>query len=266
MGKFWKDQRGVGHVGMIVAIVVIIVAGGVGWWVWDQNQSKTPQQKAVKNAVCAYDDKDVCKFFAGWKATDNYSVELVGTSDGETINSVIEVNGKDRSHVKFSGAFEYETVTIGDTLYTKAGDTWYKQTLSATELDEYKSDIDAGLSEPTDGGKITYTKIGTEDCGDQKCFKYQVIDTDAPNVTQYIWFDTKDYLLRRVQITSTDGTTSDSTVSYKKVSIGEPTPVKALGENQYIVPGENEPTTLPDTGDGAGMSEQELQELLQQYQ
>lgn len=266
MGKFLSDQRGIGHIGVIVAIVVVLVAGGIGWWVWDQNQNKTPQQKAIKNAVCSYDDQNVCKFFAGWKATGSYTVELVGTSDGETINSVIAVDGEDKSHVKFSGSFNYETITIGDKLYTKAGDTWYRQTLSTAELDNYKEDIESGLAEPTDGGKITYTKLGTEDCDDRKCFKYQVVDADAPDATQYVWFDTKDYLLRRVQITSVDGTSSDSTISYKKVSISEPSPVKELGENQYIVPGQSEPTTLPGAGDNGDFDEAELQRLLEQYQ
>jgi len=266
MGRFFKDQRGFGHAGIIAIVVVVLAAGAVGWWVWDKNKTKTPQQEAINSAVCTGDDKDICKFFAGWKATDNYTVEATATADGETMKTVIKLDGKDKTHVSFSGGLTYETITIGNTLYTKAGDTWYKQTLSAEEALNYQGDVNTDFTEPTAGGKISYTKVSTEDCGDHKCFKYQVVDADAPDTTQYIWFDTKDYLLRRVQITGADGTTSDMTVSYSKVSIGEPTPVKELGENQYIVPGQTEPTTLPDTGDGSDLNEQELQDLLQQYQ
>lgn len=266
MGKFFKDQRGFGHMGIIVVLIVVLAAGGVGWWVWQKNKNKTPQQEAINSAVCAGEDKDICKFFAGWKATDNYSVEATNASNGETVKTVIDVDGKDKTHVSFSGALSYETITIGNLLYTKAGDTWYKQTLSAEEVKSYQGDINTEFTEPTEGGTVTYTKIGTEDCGERKCFKYQIVDTQSTDTTQYIWFDTKDYALRRVQITSADGTTSDMTISYKKVTINEPTPVKELGENQYLVPGQTEPTTLPDTGDGGDLNEQELQDLLQQYQ
>lgn len=266
MGTFFKNQRGVGQAGIIAAVVVVLAAGGVGWWVWQKNKDKTPQQAAINNAVCNGDDKDICKFFAGWKATENYSIEATGTAEGQTVKTIIEIDSKDKTHVKFAGGLSYETITIGNALYTKAGDTWYKQVLSAEEVKDYQGDINTEFTEPTEGGKVTYTKIGTEDCGEHKCFKYQVVDADATDTTQYLWFDTKDYLLRRVQITSTDGTNSDMTVSYKKVTISEPSPVKELGENQYIVPGQTEPTTLPGTGDGNELNEQELQDLLNQYQ
>lgn len=266
MGTFLKDQRGIGHVGIIVVIVAVLAAGGVGWWVWQKNKDKTPRQEAINSAVCNGDDKDICKFFAGWKATDNYSIEATSTVNDETTKAIIEVDGKDKTHVSFSGSLTYDTITIGNTLYTKAGDTWYKQTLSAEEVKNYQGDINTEFTEPTAGGKISYIKVGTEDCNDRKCFKYQVVDADTPDVTQYIWFDTKDFLLRRVQITSTDGTGSDMTVSYKKVSISEPSPVRELAEDQYIIPGQTEPSTLPGTGDGEDLNEQELQELLEQYQ
>lgn len=264
MGRFLnKSQGGFGHIGLIAVIVVILAVGGVGWWVW-KKKNDTPLQKALNSAKCEYDDKDVCKFFASWKATENVTIDSTATAQGQSFKTTVQSEGKDKTHVTFSGDISYETITIGDTLYTKAGDTWYKKKLKADELKDYQN-IDFDFKEPTKGGKITYTKAGTEDCDKRKCFKYELKNADEADTTQYLWFDTKDYQLRKMEMTSKDGTTLTATFSYGKVSVSEPSPVKELGENQYIVPGQNEPTTLPDTGD-LDMSEQELQDLLKQYQ
>ncbi|MGH7157826.1 MAG: hypothetical protein ACREGD_01985 [Candidatus Saccharimonadales bacterium] len=263
MGKFLANQRGVGHVGVIVAIVVILAAGGVGWWVW-QNQSKSPQQEAIRNAVCDYDDKDICKFFAAWKVTDSYSVEAVTEVAGSDPSTLLfEVEG-DKIHVLLAGALKYETITIGNMLYTKSGDVWYKQTLSEEETERYQASVDTDFAEPTEGGAITYVKAGTEDCGDLKCYKYEVVDSGAPEIKQYLWFDTKDYQLRRLQIVESGGTTTNMTVSYKKVKISEPSPVEELGEGQSV-PGQDQPVPLPSTGDGS-IDQAELESYLQQYQ
>ncbi|HZM64587.1 MAG TPA: hypothetical protein VFB59_05625 [Candidatus Saccharimonadales bacterium] len=266
MGRFLsKDQRGFGHMGIIIAVVVLVAVGGVGWMVWDKKKNDTPLRKAINSAKCSYDDKDICKFFASWKATDNYSIDSTGTAEGQTVKTTVQVEGKDKTHVTFSGGLNYETITIGNALYTKAGDTWYKQTLTAEEAKNYQGDIDVDFTEPTNGGKITYTKVGTEDCDKRKCFKYEVKDADSPDTKQFLWFDTKDYQLRKMEMTSSDGSTFAATFTYDKASVSEPSPVKELGENQYIIPGQSEPTTLPGAGD-TDLNEQELQDLLNQYQ
>ena len=264
MSKLLNNQRGFSVVGIIAIILVVVAVVGVGWWVWDKNNGDSAQKAAIENAQCDSEDKDICKFLASWKATDSYTVESTSVNQGQTVKTTIKSESKDKTYVKFSGGMEYETITINDTLYTKAGDTWYKKTLNPDEITDYQGDLDTNFPEPTNDGKNTYTKIGIEDCGDRKCFKYQVMDTDTPDVTQYLWFDTENYQLHRVQITNTDGSTFDSTFSYGKVNVDEPSPVKDLGENQYIVPGQSEPTTMPGAGDD--LNEEQLQDMTNQYQ
>lgn len=264
-----RNERGIGHIGVILAIVVVLAAGGVGWWVWQKNNDDSStltqaQQDAIKNAKCDYDDKDLCKFFIGWKATENYTINATSEMGGKKATSVIQ-NEKDRSYVKMSGELSYETITIDNVLYTKAGDTWYKQTLPGQDAEEHKNSVDIDFTEPSpdDEVPINYKKIGTEKCGEHTCFKYQIIDESQQNTTQYLWFDNKDYQLRRMQVTDGNGT-YDATFSYEKTSIKEPSPVKELGDNQYIVPGQSEPTTLSSSGDTPNA--EELQNLLNQYQ
>ena len=265
------DQRGVGHIGLILAVVVVLALGGVGYFVYTKNKDGklTPEQKALQtalqNAKCDYDDKDLCKFFTSYKVQKYFTINTVSESDGETSTMLIKTEGEDKSHIKIEGETAYEIITIGNTTYTKAADgTWWKQT-SEDQDTSSQSDVVTDLDEPesTEAAQTQYKKIGKEACGKLTCFKYQVLDPDDTASTNYMWFDDEDYQMRRSLTESSDGKT-DATYSYDKVSIKEPSPVKELGPNQYMVPGQTEPTTLPSAGDGP--SQEEIEALMQQYQ
>lgn len=268
-----KDQRGVGHLGLILAVVVVLAIGGVGYFVYNKNKNggtnaaDAALQDALKNAKCDYDDKDLCKFFTSYKAQKYFTVNSVSESDGQKTTMSLKSEGTDKSYLKLGGDTPYEVITIGQTTYTKAADgTWWKQTTKNDTATDLKNEASVDLEEPgsTETAKTTYKKIGKEACGGLTCFKYQEIDPNDTGTTSYLWFDDEDYQLRRTQTTSSDGSKSDSTYSYNKVNISEPSPVKELGENQYLVPGASEPTTLPSVGDGP--SEEELRQLMEQYQ
>jgi outer membrane lipoprotein-sorting protein/nitrogen fixation-related uncharacterized protein len=257
MGKSFY-QRGVGHLGLILGIVVVLALGGIGWWVWDQNQkddnksaAEQSLEEAVKNAKCDYEDKDLCKFLTAWKANDDYTITSEQTTDGKTTTMAIQYDGKDRTHIKVTGGdTAYEVVTIGNDTYTLAGNgTWYKQTTPQSETPDYNGDVDVDFSEPDEeGSTVSYKKVGTEACGDRTCLKYEVVDTSTPDTKQFLWFDTEDFLLRKMETTSPDGSYT-ATFDYDEVTISVPSPTQDLGPNQYLVPGANEPTTLPGAGD-----------------
>lgn len=268
---FFNDQRGVGHLGLIIAVVVVLAIGGVGYFVYNKNKSGGTStadkaiQEALKNAKCDYDDKDLCKFFTSYEAQKYFTIDSVSESDGKKTTMTLKTEGDGKSYMKIGGETPYEVIYIGTTTYTKAADgTWWKQTTKNDTADDFKSDADIDIQEPenAEAAKTKYKKIGKEKCGNLTCFKYQEILPD-PAAISYLWFDDKDYQIRRTQ-TIDNGNTTDATYSYGKVSITEPSPVKELGENQYLMPGASEPTTLPTTGDGP--TEEEIQQLMQQYQ
>lgn len=269
-----NDQRGIGHLGLILAVVVVLGIGGVGYFVYNKNKNSSLStadsavQEALKNAKCEYDDKDLCKFFASYKVQKYFTINTVSEADGKKTNMLIKTEGSDKSYMKIDGETPYEVVTIGKTIYTKAtSGTWWKQVTAETDSTtaNLQDDAKTDFEEPstTESSKTTYKKIGKEKCDNLTCFKYQQIEPNDPSTTTYLWFDDKDYQVRRTQTTSSDST-SDSTYSYAKVSISEPTPVKELGENQYLMPGASEPTTLPAAGDVP--TEEELRKLMEQYQ
>ena len=253
-------ESGAAHIAAIAIIIVIAGAGFAGWWVWHKNQDKnkvvnSAQQAvadALKNAKCTYSDADLCKAFESMKLHESYALTSTSKeSDGTTSTSVIEVDGANKSHIKISGATSYETIFINDTLYTKAGDTWYKQTVPQSDASKYKDSTTSSLPQPaasstdTTADTAVYTKVGKEACGNLTCFHYKVTETDG-TVTN-IWFDDQDYQIRRIQ---TEGDTPfDATFTYDNVKVSAPSPVKDLQPGQYIVPGQSEPVSVPSGAD-----------------
>lgn len=270
---FANRQAGFGHLGLIIVIVIVLAIGGVGYFVYNKNKSNNSDgdgtvdlaavQEAVKNAKCDYDDKDLCKFFASFKAQPYYTMTSVHEANGETTTMTIMAEGNDKTYVKSEGGMSYEMITIGKTTYTRAADgTWWKQTgQEGNAASNPQSDLAVDFDEPesTEVAQTRYKKLGKEPCGNLTCFKYQEVNPDGSSITTYLWFDDKDYQLRRM-LSEGDGTKSDATFSYDKVNIKEPNPVKELGPNQYLIPGESEPRTIPD-----GPSPEEIEAMMQQY-
>jgi outer membrane lipoprotein-sorting protein len=251
MKNYRKDERGIAHVEIIVIVVVVLaVAGFIGWRVLGQGGSKssdsTATDKATQQALKAecekIDDDDLCKFFTSWKSSTKY--RMIATGDGQT--STFEIDG-DNSRISVTGEMTYDVITIGKSTYTKAGDVWYKQTIKDPEDDvskEYKQDFTEPDESTPEADKTTYKKHGKEACGNLSCFKYEVVDPKQADVKEFIWFDDKDYQLRKVSHDGPDGK-SEMTFEYSNVSVKEPSPVKELGPDQYIVPGQSEPMTIP---------------------
>lgn len=251
MKKSRSNDQGFAHIEIIIiAVVVVGLIGFIGWrFFGSQNSSDNAAlDKATEQALKAecdkIDDDDLCKFFTSWKTNAKY--RMVSTQNGS--KSTFEVDG-DKSRISMTGETAYDVITIGKTTYTKAGATWYKQTIKEPEQDvakDYKQDF----SEPSDDeskpaeDKTTYKKLGKEACGNLQCFKYEIIDPSRGDSKEFIWFDDKDYQIRK-QLSQSPEFTSETTYEYGNVNISVPSPVKELGPDQYIVPGQSEPATMP---------------------
>jgi hypothetical protein len=263
--KSASDQRGIAHVVEIVIIGVIIlgIGGFIAWRVMDAQKSQTANattggSQPLANVPCNLSDKDLCRFFTSWKAGAQFKVTSTNTTDGQTSTSTYEASGDGKNYhmvMAVNGA-PYEVIGIGETLYTKdSGDgKWWKQQLPKAQESTVKGNYNYDFKEPaTDtpqpaAQEPTYKKIGKEACGKLTCFKYEVVDPSAPTEKQLMWFDDKDYQLRRMRI-ETGADVSDQTFAYASVAISAPSPTKDLGPNQYIVPGQSEPVTLPNADD-----------------
>jgi hypothetical protein len=262
--KLFKDQRGIGHVIEIVVIAVILL--GVGAFIWwrvagSQQQSGTNNssaqsalEQAIASASCTYEDKDLCKFMTGWKVGADIKVESTQTADGTaTVSTFVSTQKGANSHLIMTiGDKPYETITIGLTRYTKSGDgTWWKEVIPQTKVEESTSTYDPSFDEPSTGDtavdKTSYKKLGTEACGSLTCLKYQIIDPENP-ATQYLWFDTQNYQLRRMLME--DSTSKfDQTYTYENVSVSAPSSSKDLPAGYYLMPGADAPVKVPTAED-----------------
>lgn len=245
--KTVRNQTGaLSPVVLVLIVAVIAVAGFAGYRVMqsskdkDSSSSATPtiskaESKAL-NTECLkeFDDKDFCKFASNWTGLESYNA-VFASKDAEGVSSTmnIKMDGKNSSTVMLENGKEVSAyITLDGTSYMKdsAENVWYK--LPATQAPESTDTnpteaLDFDLKEGEEKDTATYKKIGKEPCGNLTCFKYQIIDpADTETLESFVWFDDKDYKLARWTTKSKDGSTSDSTFTYGKVSITAPSPVK----------------------------------------
>ncbi|MDO8591924.1 MAG: hypothetical protein Q7R60_03330 [bacterium] len=232
-----KNQSGMAHVllGLIV-VVVIAVIGGVAWKV--SKNSSTPStgiNKVVQDKCMAeVNDSVFCKFAGAFGNVGDYKVIVNSTAEGsasvlELANDskgnssmVVKVNGQEQGNIiSYSGVTYSKDYTDGQWFKYAASDTTKPSTVDLKK-EFLKSDFKGD-----DGQKLEYKKIGTEKCDNLSCYKYQTVDSQKPTETDYIWFDTKDYLLRRATVNdSKTNSNAEMTISYASVVISAPSPTK----------------------------------------
>ncbi len=254
-----------GFAPIIVILVVVVLAAAAGGYFFFSKGGSLSSIPGVPGGValnpnCKFNEPDLCKFINNFKLTNNYSAKSTfSDKSGKKSGSTFESVGDNKTHMATStdGKEDYNVITIADTTYTKdySDNKWWKQKqpkVSPSPGSQASTNIKdevAKTDQPED--KTTYKKIGMEACDLRQCFKYQVIDPANTDTTEYIWFDNKEYLLRKERSEGKDGTVSETTISYDKVNISEPTPTKDAAPDQVIVP----------TGTGTGMTQQEIKDL-----
>lgn len=237
------NQKGLAPVAIIAIVVVVALVGGYFLLNKGGGTPSIPGVPAIGlNPNCKFNDPDLCKFINNFKQTKDYSVKST-TSDksGMKMEMTFEGSGDDKSHMMNSenGKESYNVITIGDTTYTKdySDNKWWKQVSAKASPEagnDFKSEIDKS-DQPED--KTTYKKIGMEACESMQCFKYQVIDPTSSDTTQYIWFDNRDYQLRKMRVEGKDGSVTESVFAYSGVNISAPSPTKDAKPDQVILPG-----------------------------
>lgn len=230
MNKFIKKYKV-----WLAIVLVIVVAGGIWLATKDNSGSKTSitTNKEVQSKCMAdVNDELFCKFAGNFANVGDYKVTANSATESGT--SVLEIasdsKGNSSMIVKQNGQEQGNLIVFSGVTYSKdyTDGQWFKYAASDTakpETVDLKKEFVKGDFKADNGQKIGYKKIGTEKCSNLNCYKYQVNDPTKPSEEGFIWFDTKDYLLRRVTIK--DGTNStDMSLSYAAVNIAAPSPTK----------------------------------------
>lgn len=249
MFKTKSDQRGIAHLGLIVAVLVVLIGAGVAICRVSSNNSnknnssssssssgKVTTDKQTEDACnTAVHDSTLCKFAASYNPTNTAYKATATTTNGDNDGTLtIESDGKGNYSLSGTSAGQsLDTITIGSTSYIKdaSSGTWFKYgSDSSSSTSNPASDFKLSVSDITGNGSITYKNLGTEACGSLTCYKYQQIDKNNASDTSYFWFDNKDYQLRRFSITDPSTGTTDMSFSYENVSITAPSPVQDVSQ------------------------------------
>ena len=249
-------ERGKSKVLLLVVAFLLIAGLGGGYFYMQKTGVSIPGMHAPLNPDCVYKDPELCKFMNNWPNQKQYSVTSTSNFGGMTIESVMEISGTGNSHMisKQNGKEVSNTITLGDTTYTLdySDHKWVKQTFKADDTQatpekEMKSEFDVPESKDT----TSYKFIDKEACGDLTCFKYELVDSSSTAESkQFLLFDERDYLLRKMIIEDNANGSMQATYSYGSINISVPSPVK-----EGSSPSNN-----------TGNTQEETQKMMQQYQ
>lgn len=234
MGGLFKNK-----VAWLIAAVVVI-GGGILIAVSAGGGEKLSLNKEIQTkCMTEVNDELFCKFAGAFGNVNTFKVTATSKSEQGTSSFEISTDAKDNNQmiVKQNGQEQANVVVYNGTTYLKdySDGKWFKYASNdpnKPQVTDLKKEFAKGDFKSDSGKKITYTKIGTESCDKLKCYKYQVKDPDTPG-DNFLWFDTKNYLLRR--ITLKDGNSStEMTVNYEAVNITEPSPTKEVVSSQDL--------------------------------
>ncbi|HEX7962957.1 MAG TPA: hypothetical protein VF466_00040 [Candidatus Saccharimonadales bacterium] len=252
-------QQGFGHIGLLVAVVVLVGVFMVGLQIrrnYHHASVSGQLKRALANADCSgQSDTNLCKFFISNAAQKYTSVSFTDYTTGRGTTGTYQTDNASKYHIATkSSAGSYEVIGIDTTLYSKDpdGGPWWKEQVRRSDLVKYNRTTGSGLSfaATANGMPVTYRKQDSLPCptaAHLTCLKYQVADPSLPGVTRFIWFDTQYFQLQRVKTIENQGV-SDATFGYGDTDIKAPSDSKALPANQYIVPGQSDPVTVPEGG------------------
>jgi len=238
-----NDERGMAHVMVAVLVVVVLVAIGlVGWRVMAKKNDKTPADKtttvaaasaAYTSCLAQFHDTTLCHFAEAESAKPidkaAYQATLTTDQSGTASTLVFAQDGNGNTSLTTSGGSASEqlnTVTYAGVTYIKNGSVWIKYPTTSTPAQT--TDPSSDLTFMSSLTSEHFTKVDSEACGSLTCLKYKLTDTATPTATDYVWFDTHDYLLREFSSTDPSSGTTDMKLSYQAVSISVPSPVQDL--------------------------------------
>lgn len=236
--KQLNNQKGVTSILLAVIVVVVVAAIGVVVWKMRDNSgtklstgiSKETQDKCAAEV----NDKTFCKFAGVFANIGDYTATITSTDPkGTTIVELAnDSKGNSSMVIKQSGQEQGNIIVYGGVTYLKdnTDGAWFKYEATDAnkpETVDLKKEFVKSDFKGDNGQKLEYKKIGNEKCDNLDCFKYQVIDPQKTTETDFLWFDTNDYLLRRIAVNdSSTNTKTEMSISYQKVTISVPSPTK----------------------------------------
>lgn len=244
-----RQQKRRRPIKLIAILLIVLLASIVGFAAWRSTRPDAPtvqrEEERTFEIPCDWKDNTLCEFITKWKASNEYRFISRSTTAGVTTTTTYEYDLNDpvKIYTKVDGPGGYEVISIGNTIYTKAGGTWWKETVNNQETTPSGSDSQAADEKSKDlpDEPTNYTRVGKEACGDLQCYKYEIKDPYVPDVQQFVWFDDQEHRLRKLSFVTVDNVT-EQIFEYTDIDIREPSESQDIPPGQKIVPGQAQPT------------------------
>lgn len=186
------------------------------------------------------DDADLCRFVAASQNSgfSNYKSVTTETAENSLSITTHEVEKPDHMRsVTTSGSEEISAYTmIAADAYVKdySDGVWAVYTDPDYQPEGASLEYDFAAYDSPDAVEFrdNYQRAGHEPCGQLTCYKYKVFDPEDPDTLTFLWFDDKDYLIRRLQSTG-GGNSINIEYSYLPITIEPPYPTKSVDEQTF---------------------------------
>lgn len=223
---------------IIIVIMIAVCAAFVTGFLRIRDIQRRQSMETTQACQELVKDEALCRFAAASITGGKRSQIITSTTtNGETTEvSTLEVENPARmKSVTLDGLQEVEAYVVIDAVtYVKdySDNTWAmfddpEYDPASAESTDTSYDFTSAQSPDVIEFRDHYKSEGMEPCGDFTCYKYGIIDPDSGHTTSYIWFDDKDFLLRRHMLTQ-DGVTTNMQFSYQPVTIQAPSPTKPV--------------------------------------
>jgi len=225
----------------LVLVIGILLILGVGIFIFFQKKSLPPVSPEVKKAQqefmssCKF-DIDFCKYMVNGVAamTGGYTMTNESRYYGKVSNMTIKTDGKGNSESttyidgKETGRYiSLNKITYtkgpGETVWTEFPPTKDEAGNQMTNLFDFEG-LKKQLRDTAD--TLVVKKIGTEACGKLTCFVFEMTEKTTDSTTK-IWVDTKEYLARKGETKTKEGT-GLLVFEYGPVTIIKPSPVEKM--------------------------------------
>lgn len=211
-------------------------------------EQKAAQAEILKN--CTY-DKSICQYMAAQMNVFNKGMTMTstmvfaGAAQGKKTETITKMDGAgNMESISFENGKETSSMIVLDkATYIKDYNdgTWMKMT-SDNDGESSAYDVTESIEAIKNQFKVedmqmVYTKIGEEACGKLTCEIFEMYEQGNEMGKTKIWIDTKEHLMRKMEMTMKDGSVSTTTYEYGAVSITEPSPVKEFEIPTYNMGG-----------------------------
>lgn len=231
------EERGIAHLFLVLLVLTVItVVGVIGWRVAAHHKSSkgtgNPSSNSLPGSCLSkYNDGRLCQFAAHYTPINKLAFKAdVHVTSPQGTPSALTYSSDGKGNTSVVGTSEGQQLSViilnNATYIRTSGSGWIEYPAGAANTPA-ETDPTANMDIGVGTAGLSFQYLDTMSCGNLTCYKYQVTNHALPGTTQYIWFDTENYMLRQWSYQGGTGDTT-MTITYQPVSISAPAPVQVV--------------------------------------